>query len=215
MQNTLIVTGGSINKSFLERHLQENKYNYIIASDKGLEVLDSLNIKPNYIIGDFDSIDTNVLNKYINSKNIELVKLNPIKDFTDTHMALKHAIEINSTNITILGAIGTRIDHTIANISVLKEALEKNILCTILNEQNKIFLIDKNITIKKEIEYPFISLIPLTTQVFGISLKGFKYNLENATISIGESIGISNEQIENEAEIGIKEGVLIVVKSKD
>ena len=215
MQNTLIVTGGSINISFLKEHLKENEYNYIIASDKGLEVLDSLNIKPNYIIGDFDSIDTNVLDKYINSKNIELVKLNPMKDFTDTHMALKHAIEIKSTRITIIGAIGSRIDHTISNIHILKETLENNIPCEIINENNKVFLVNKDIEIKKENEYPYISLIPLTTKAEGVSLIGFKYGLENAVIKIGESIGISNEQIENTCSLKIKEGILIVIKAKD
>ena len=212
MQNTLIVTGGKINIGFFRKHIKENKYNYIIASDKGLEVLDKCNVKPNYIIGDFDSINKKVLNKY---KNVETIKLSPIKDYTDTHMALKHAIKIKSTSITILGAIGTRIDHTIGNINILKEALNKNISCTILNEKNKIFLLDKDAIINKENKYPFISLIPLTTYVKGISLSGFKYNLENSTMSIGQSIGISNEQIENTGYIKIKEGILIVIKSKD
>ena len=66
---TLIVTGGKINKKFLKKHLQTNKYDIIIAVDKGLESLDKLNIIPNYIVGDFDSIDKNVLEKYKNSKS--------------------------------------------------------------------------------------------------------------------------------------------------
>ena len=215
MLNTLIVTGGKIEKDFFRSHMKDNQYDYIIASDKGLETLDFLQIKPDYIIGDFDSINKSVLNKYVDRNDIELVRLNPMKDFTDTHMALKHAIEIKSTNITIIGAIGTRIDHTIANISVLKEALEYNIPCTILNEKNKIFLVDKNITIKKESMYPYISLIPLTTNVKGVTLKGFKYLLDNSIIQIGQSIGISNEQIEEEATIKINEGILIVIKTTD
>ena len=215
MQNTLIVTGGKINKSFLKKHLKENEYDYIIASDKGLEVLDKCAVKPNQIIGDFDSLDKKVLNKYNRYKDIEIIKLNPIKDYTDTDEALKHAIEIKSTSITILGAIGSRVDHLIANINILKKALDKNISCTILNEKNKIFLINKNTTIKKEKKYPFISLIPLTTLVTGITLRGFKYSLENDIISIGQSIGISNEQLKDEAEIKIKDGILIIIKSRD
>ena len=215
MIKTLIVSGGNIDIDFLKEIINDNKYNYIIASDKGLEALDSLNIKPRYLIGDFDSLNKKILNKYINNSEIEIIELNPIKDYTDTHMALKKAIEIKSTDITVIGAIGTRFDHTIANINVLKEALNKNIKCKILDKHNEISLINKSIKLKKDKNYPFISLIPLTTKVEGITLKGFKYNLSNATMSIGKSLGVSNEQMKSIASIEIKKGIVILIKSKD
>ena len=215
MLKTIIVSGGDINKNFLEKLNLKNKFNNIIASDKGLEALDKCNIKPNYIIGDFDSLNEKVLNKYINDEEIKIIKLNPEKDYTDTHMALKLAIELKSTDITIIGAIGSRLDHTLANINILKEALEKKVACRILNENNNITLINKNITIKKEEEYPYISLIPLTTNVTGVTLNGFKYPLDDATMKIGKSIGVSNEQIEDNATIKLEEGILIIIRSKD
>lgn len=215
MLKTIIVSGGDINKNFLEKLNLKNKFNNIIASDKGLEVLDKCNIKPNYIIGDFDSLNEKVLNKYIDDETVKIIKLNPEKDYTDTHMALKLAIELKSTDITIIGAIGSRLDHTLANINILKEALEKKVACRILNENNNITLINKNITIKKEEEYPYISLIPLTTNVTGVTLNGFKYPLDNATMEIGKSIGVSNEQIEDNATIKLEEGILIIIRSKD
>ena len=210
---TIIVTGGNVNRNFLEQTLLSYEYNNIIASDKGLEILDKCNIKPNYIIGDFDSINRNILNKYLNDKTIKIIELNSEKDYTDTHMALKLAIDIKSTKITIIGAIGSRIDHTLANINILKEALEKNIECNILNENNNIILLNKDITIKNK--YKYISLLPLTTNVVGVTLQGFKYSLTNATLKIGESIGVSNEQIEDKSTIKIKDGILILIKSKD
>ena len=215
MIKTLIVSGGSINEVFFKELILKNKYDNIIASDKGLETLDEFNIKPNYIIGDFDSINLEVLNKYLDDDTINITRLNPIKDFTDTHMALKLGINIKSSDITIVGAIGTRIDHTIANISVLKEALEKNISCKIENENNSIMLINKNTIIEKDDNYKYISLIPLTSTVSGITLKGFKYSLNNSKIKIGQSIGVSNEQIEQKGKIEIKKGILIVLRTKD
>ena len=215
MKKTLIVSGGNIEKDFLYKIITKKKFDIIIASDRGLEILYKCNITPGYIIGDFDSINLQILDKYINNKNIVIKKLNPEKDYTDTHMALKLAIELKSTDITIIGAIGSRLDHTLANINILKEAIEKNITCTILNQNNKIALTNKNLTIKKEEEYPYISLIPLTTKVTGVTLKGFKYALNNATMRIGESIGVSNEQIEDKATIKLEEGILIIIQSKD
>ncbi len=215
MIRTLIVTGGNINKKFLQKTVRENNINYIIASDRGVEILDACNIKPDHIIGDFDSINKEILDKYLNQDNIKIIKLNPEKDFTDTHMALKLAIELKSTNIVILGAIGTRIDHTISNINVLKEALEKNIACEIIDEKNIIKLINKKTILKKDNNFKYISLLPLTTKVEGVTLKGFKYPLEDAVLEIGQSIGVSNEQKEEIATIDLKNGILILLKTKD
>lgn len=212
---TLIVSGGNVEKDFLNSIYSDNKFDKIIASDKGLEILDKLGITPNYIIGDFDSIDEKILDKYINNKNIEIRRLNPEKDYTDTHMALKLGAEIKSTKIVILGGLGTRTDHVLANIHILKEALEKGIECKILDSRNEIQLINKKTTLKLNQNYKYISLIPLTTRVEGITLNGFKYPLSNATLEIGHSIGVSNEQLEESATVDLKAGILILIKSKD
>lgn len=141
--------------------MQSNKYDYIIAADKGLESLNKLKIRPDYIIGDFDSVNKTILEEY---NDTSITYLKPEKDFTDTHMALKMAIDKGSKSITIIGATGTRIDHLLANIHILKEALEKGIKTEILDNNNKIMLINKNIKIKKDSNYKYVSLIPLTTK---------------------------------------------------
>ena len=215
MKKTLIVSGGNINLDFLNEVILEEKFDNIIASDKGLEALDRLRITPDYIIGDFDSINKKILNKYINNKTIKIAELNPEKDYTDTNMAIKLAMEILSTNIIIIGAIGTRIDHTIANIHVLKEALDNNVECMILDENNKIKLVNKKTIIYLDKKYKYISLIPLTSKVEGITIKGFKYSLLEEDLEIGKSLGVSNEQIENRATIDLKSGILILIQSKD
>ena len=211
---TLIITGGNSNIKFTKEYLKKYSFDLIIAADRGLEVLDKLNIKPNYIIGDFDSINKQVLKKYENGK-FSIIKLNPEKDFTDTHTAVNLAIQNNASKITIIGAIGTRIDHTISNIHILKEALDKNIECEIVNENNKIKLINKNTVLKKDNNFKYISLIPLTTNVIGVTLKGFKYEIENADLQIGKSLGVSNEQTKDLATIEIEDGILILIISKD
>ncbi len=215
MIRTLIVSGGNVEEKLFKEINLKNKFDYIIASDRGLEIIDKFNMIPHYIIGDFDSLDKKILNKYINNKDIIIKKLNPEKDYTDTHMAIKLAIELESKEITILGAIGTRMDHTIANIHVLKESLDKNIECKGINSNNEIQLINKKTILKLDNNYKYISLIPLTTKVEGITLKGFKYQLSNATLEIGHSLGVSNEQLEDYAEIDLKNGILILIKSKD
>lgn len=212
--STLIVTGGNINTEFLKGTLEKTEFETIIAVDKGLEALNKINVMPNYIIGDFDSVNKATLNQYEN-KNIEITYLKPEKDFTDTHMAIKLAIEKRAKHITIIGATGTRMDHTLANIHVLNEALQNNVPTEIINENNRIMLINRKVKLIKNTNYKYVSIIPLTTKITGVTLKGFKYNIENATINLGESIGVSNEQIEQEALIEIKEGIAILIYSKD
>lgn len=214
MKKFLIITGGNIKEEIIKKTLKNNNFETVIAVDKGLEILEKLQIKPNHIIGDFDSINNTILEKY-QKESLQIHRLNPEKDFTDTHMAIKLAENLGAKDITILGAIGTRMDHTIANIHILKELLDMNINTKIINENNEIELIKTNTEIIKDTNYKYVSIIPLTTTVTGITLKGMKYCLENATLSIGQSIGVSNEQIENIAYIEFKTGILILIKSKD
>ena len=151
-----------------------------------------------------------------NNFQIIFHKYNPEKDNTDTDIALKLAIQLKSSIITIMGALGKRMDHALANIHILKETLEVGIPCEIRDSYNKIYLIKDNITLTKNNTYgKYISLIPLTTTVEGITLKGFKYPLNNACLSIGLSLGVSNEIVEEVATIELKEGILIVIESKD
>ncbi len=216
--NCLIITGGSLNQEFAKDFISRNNFSQIIAVDKGLKYCSDLNLMPNHVLGDFDSIDEKILNEYksINNSSINFHTFNSQKDYTDTHLAVELAMDLDSTAIVLLGAIGTRLDHSISNIQLLTYMLKKNISGYIINENNKIYLIDKSKILKKENVYGnYLSLMPLTKTVSGITLKGFKYPLNNHTIALGETIGISNEIIEDEALIDLDLGILIVIESND
>lgn len=214
--NTLIVAGGKINLTFLENYYLSKKPDIIIAVDKGLEALNKLHILPNHIVGDLDSVEESILESYKSNPTITIHEYIPEKDYTDTDIALKLAISLSSSHITILGALGKRMDHTLANIHILMIALESNIPCELLDSNNRIYLINKTHTIKKSNVYgKYISLIPLTSKVEGLTLTGFKYPLNNYSLTIGKSLGISNELINDSATICLKNGILIVIESKD
>lgn len=213
---TLIVTGGNIEKKFLLKTINEIKFETIIAVDNGLKILNEENIKPNHIVGDFDTVKSEILDLYKEDKSIKIHKFNPIKDNTDTDIAIRLAVELKSDEIIILGAIGTRIDHLLGNIHTLKYALDSNIKCKIIDKNNEIQLINKTTILKKkEITKKYISLIPLTEKVENVNLKGFKYGLENGTLTMGSSLGISNEINDEQAIIEFNNGILIMINSKD
>lgn len=171
---------------------------------------------PNHIVGDFDSVDAEILKFYQNKTQVIFHKYNPEKDNTDTDIALQLAIQLNSSTITIMGALGKRMDHALSNIHILNETLEAKIPCQIVDTYNKIYLVKNNITLYKNRTYgKYISLIPLTSTVEGLTLTGFKYLLNNDSLSIGKSLGVSNEIVEDVARIELKEGILIVIESRD
>lgn len=213
---TLIIAGGEIDKKFLEKYDKDLLEQNIIAVDKGLEVLNQLKILPNHIVGDFDSVSKEILEYYESNSQITFHPFDSEKDDTDTALAVQLAIALKSTNITIIGALGKRMDHTLANIHILKYALDAKIPCQIIDSHNKIYLIKNSYILYKNTIYgKYVSLIPLTSKVEGITLKGFKYPLVQYSLPVGVSLGISNEMVEEVATIELKKGILVVVESKD
>lgn len=210
---TLIINGGNINYDFASVYIKNTKFDKVIAVDGGLIFADKMNIIPDYIIGDFDTVQSSLLDKY--NTQSKIIKYNPIKDNTDSEIAINYACDINSTEIVIIGATGKRMDHTLANIEILVTPLRKGIEAYIIDEYNKIYLIDNLKTISKSEQYgKYVSLIPLS-KVEGLTLKGFKYPLDNYTYDIGISIGISNELEAENGIVKLSDGILIAIESRD
>ena len=218
--NVLIISGGTIDGDWLKEWLCHNEIGYCIAADKGLETAYRYNIPVDYILGDYDSIDRNVLDAY--RDNTDMVTYNPEKDYTDTHLALKKGIEVIKTTgyiddicLYVAGATGTRLDHTLNNIYVLSEALQAGVKAFMIDKYNKIYIEDKTFIINKKSQYgDFVSFIPMTEEV-RLSISGMKYNLDNFLLNQGSSICQSNEITEKEAVISIVKGRLIVIESRD
>ena len=212
---TFILAGGNLSPSFLQQQLREHPKHTIIAADRGLEACVSLGIEPDHVIGDFDSLDPKVKASFL-AKEKNVTKLNPIKDDTDTEAALALAFEKTEGDILILGGTGTRMDHVLGNIGILGQDFVRGRSVQILDEHNRIRLADGPLTIKKSEQYgKYVSLLPLTTEVRGVTLEGMYYPLHNFTLTSYTSIGISNEIVEEEARISFDEGVLVVIESKD
>ena len=209
----VIVSGGKFENSEFYREILRGKY--IICADGGIYLLQKLNIKPDMFLGDFDSCNFDEIEKsgFLDEcRDIKKFKIE--KNATDTHIAVDFAVEKGFRDITLIGALGGRIDHSLANIMLLKYMLEKGVKGTVLNEKNKVFLTDKSIKIPPE-HGRRLALVPLTENVCGVTLKGLKYPLCDFTLTMGDSIGISNEFTDTDAEIIFEKGLLLVITSED
>lgn len=137
---TLIITGGMIENEFALSFIQSLKPDYVLGVDRGLQFCYEQAIRPDYIVGDFDSLPEEILESYRQEGEIPIRAYNPVKDATDTKIALDKALEEGSTEIWILGATGTRIDHVVCNLQILKTAWEKKVPTWIVDSRNKIGL---------------------------------------------------------------------------
>ncbi len=215
---TLIVSGGRIGEGFALSFLENEVFDYVIGVDNGLRFLYKNNITPTHVVGDFDTADPKLVDYYRDSKKTRLRTYSSAKDATDTQIAIELALELHSTDIVILGGTGSRIDHVLGNIQSLMLAKKEGVLCRMVDENNRIRLIDGKTVLSREEQYgSYVSLIPLTTEVTGVDLVGFKYPLQNYTfISTGSaSLGVSNEIVEEKGKISIKSGILIMIEAKD
>lgn len=208
-----IITGGTISPKFLSKHLSQNSYSFLLVVDGALELTHSLGIQPDYIIGDFDTVSEEILEFY--DKNIILRHL-PEKDQTDTELAVETAIGLQCEEIDFLGAVGSRLDHSLANIFLLQRLLKQKVEGVIWNECNKLYLKETSFRVKKkEAKGEFLSLLPLTQMVEEVTLLGVKYPVKNRTFYREDTLGVSNEIIDEEAVINFSRGIFIVVESKD
>ncbi|MBQ7876760.1 MAG: thiamine diphosphokinase [Clostridia bacterium] len=204
MSKAVIISAGSITdyeytKTFID------KDDFVICADGGLIHAEKMGIVPNLTVGDFDSFKGEVTG--------DVRRFKPEKDYTDTDIAVKAAMEKGYNEIILLGATGTRLDHTMANIGLLEYISLNGGKGTVINEHNKITVIRESTVIKRE-EGWHLSLIPIG-EVKGVTLKNLKYPLQDYTLKFSESLAVSNEFTENDAVIEIKEGSLIVIKSRD
>ena len=222
MKRCLMVSGGRLSAEFAREFLKNRTYDLVIAVDAGLSVLETLGICPDAAVGDFDTYGRGRLEEYKKNHAVSLTIHRPEKDEADTELAFSEAFRRGCTHMDILGATGGRLDHELSNIHLLYQGMKRGLSVSIWDEQNRIYLIPaencgKKTYRKGETYGNYISFLPFTQEVKGITLTGFKYPLFKRDISIFEnpSLCVSNELCEEEAVMTFSEGILICVESFD
>ena len=209
---TLIISGGRFHKDFAVSFLEKNKYDFVIAVDKGAAYAEELNIKPDMIVGDLDSY-VKEFGPFFDGVDIE--KYNPIKDDTDTAIAMKLAFR-RGNDTDIICATGGRLDHMLGNIHVLQMMALNGIKARIVDECNTLFMAAESfIVTREEFDRKYISFMPFGGEVKGLKLKGFKYTLDGYDLKPGITRCISNELTEDIASVEFKSGLLMVINSSD
>lgn len=210
-KRVVIATGGSWSPD--DHHLIMDT-DFVIGVDAGNVALLKRNVPIDLAVGDFDTTTPEQLDALL-AKGVRVEYLPAEKDVTDTDFAVTKALEQNPTEVLILGAWGSRWDHTLANVTSLERLLRAGVRGVMQNRWNRMQLVPPGQLKVKKQNYTYFSLVPWSDTVTGIFLSGFKYPLANATLKRTSHLGISNEWIEETGTVSHEEGELLVIQSRD
>lgn len=214
----LIALNGTVDsieklKAQLVRYMGAEKPMFVVGVDGGCKLLERLEIEPKIILGDFDSVGD--LSRYKELwPSADIKTFPPEKDFTDAELAFEEVEGLPLERIAVIGALGGRADHMLSILFLIG----RNSKCVIIDELNYIERIEapmkKNLK-KSDFNETYLSILPDVDLLEGINLTGFKYPLVDATIRRSQTLGISNEVVEEEAIIEIESGTGFLVFSQD
>ncbi len=221
--NVVIISGGRFPwksvPDFLGKLLQNSAV--VVAVDGGLSYCEQLGIVPDHIVGDFDTVGKNKVDKYRNQSGILIHEYPANKDMTDTKAAIELSIELIESRkekgrIYLLGATGNRQDHMLANIGCLRYATRRGVDMVMMDDKNCIRCYQKSFTIQKKDLYDtkYVSLLALEP-VKNLNIKGMKYEAGGMDLDILSDIGVSNEITEDTAAVSFDKGCLLLIASKD
>jgi len=203
MTRCVIISGGAYSPI---KTIENN--DFVIACDKGLEYAKKDGIKPDLVMGDFDSYEGAL------DTNAPVIRFKCEKDDTDTMLAIRYAVEHKFDEVILYSALGNRLDHAIANLQGLAFAAQNRLKASICSTDTLIYALYKDrISIKRKEGFS-LSVFAFSDTCKGVSIEGAKYTLCNATVTNHIPIGVSNEWTDDEVKISVEDGTLLVVLSK-
>ena len=176
-----------------------------IAADSGLAAFDAAGLAPDLLIGDMDSIDPALLERY---GNLPQERLCCVKDDTDGVHALDTAIARGAKRITLLGALGGRLDHALANLMLLVRAHRAGVFAEILGEGVRVIRVPGEAVLHGA-KGDIVSFLPLG-DARGVTLTGFFYPLDRHDLHSDYPLGVSNVVTQDEAAVFVQDGDLLM-----
>jgi thiamine pyrophosphokinase len=210
-EKIIIISNGRLgDPAFFRKRIAAMGSFLTICCDGGIRHLEKLNIQPDVIMGDMDSADTAGLERFT-ACGVKILKYPRDKDATDTQLALDYALGLEPASIEIWGALGGRIDHSLANLFLLSRGGKEGIKISLVDEYCEAFIMAKEASLEKAVGET-VSLFALGSPTEGVTLHGFQYSLDNAALEMSNPRGISNIIVGSPATIQISTGRLLIVR---
>ena len=180
---------------------------FIIACDRGYAYAKEAGIRPDLLVGDFDSY------KGERDKSVPVLDLPVEKDDTDTMAAVRWAVSEGFSELRLYCALGGRLDHLMGNVQALGFACERGVKASLLGRDAQIFLLKNDAVTIPPLPGYSLSVLALTDRVEHVCISRVKYPLQDALVTNTFPIGISNEW-EGTANISCGNGILLVINAK-
>ena len=201
MNKTCVIVGAG---EVSEREIRVDDGDYVIAADGGLKYLSDRGIKADMVLGDFDSLG------YVPDHNNRI--LHPAeKDDSDMMLAVKEGLQLGRVRFRIYGALGGRPDHTIANLQTLIYLAKQGAAGELIGDGVHITAIHNGAVRLGPEHKGYISVFCLSGAATGVWIKGLKYSMEDGVLTSDRPLGLSNEFVGTESEIGVREGELVIL----
>jgi len=185
---------------------------HLIGADGGTLHLFAVERKPDVVVGDLDSLPQETVASLV-AAGVTVERHKPEKDQTDLELALERALEDGADEIVLVGALGGRLDQTLANLLIVAQrdwpvpvrVVEGDQVAEVLRGPGRLLLHGP--------AGSTVSAIPLSAAVTGITYAGLEYPLNDATLRFGSTRGVSNVLAASPASIRIDSGILLVIHS--
>jgi thiamine pyrophosphokinase len=181
----------------------------VIAADGGARSLLPAGIKTDILLGDFDSLDPALLQRWQQQGGTSLT-FPTDKDQTDLEIALHYAVEHGAREIVVLGALGGRLDHELANVLLLAAPFLAEVSTAILDAQTRAVAVRREITLRGK-PGDLLSLLPVGEAAQGIWVDNVAYELHGETLTLGPTRGVSNDLRGDTVTIRVADGILLAV----
>lgn len=179
----------------------------VICADTAYQEAEAIGCMPDVVIGDFD-------HERIPPANCgKIVRVPAEKDDTDTMLCIKYALDAGADEIVIIGGIGGRLDHTVANLQSLAYAESHGVSAVLMDSRNEARILSGHVRIPKKSD-SYLSVFAYGGVCHGVSETGVRYPLYDAELTPDFPLGVSNEITDEYADIEVKEGRLLLIVSK-
>ncbi len=207
MHSLIVANGPAPSLDQLRREAEDA--DLVIAADGGTAHILAAKLFPDLVIGDLDSVTREALDA-LRDAEVEVLKFPTHKNETDLELAVAEAVKRGATSVTIIAAVGGRLDQTLANVFLLALPQFAGIPIRIVTGREEAFLVRNQALIHGAVG-DTVSLIPLTPQVRGVTTRGLEYPLQDAVLRFGPTLGVSNRLYGEEGMVALREGLLLVV----
>ena len=189
--------------------VEHSAEDFVVCADGGYDAAMRYGIQPDLVIGDFDSMPMDHV------KDTPLHRLPVHKDDTDMEVCLEEGRKRGYREFYMLGCIGGRLDHTISNLQCLYDCAMRGETAWMADQQNRVTVLLPGEHILHPVPGRHVSLLAFTPEVSGICLKGTEWELENATLTNRDPLGVSNEARQEEIQLKFASGALLLMYSVD